>query len=86
MALELLLEGKRLTTVEIYYYLPDHPDVLQTFLWQDYDLPPEFPRILQFLEFWSRSIEGRLHSVQIAAAGHLFIPSSRVASFYEHLN
>ena len=32
----------RLTTAEILYHLPDHPAVLQTFIWQDFDLARSF--------------------------------------------
>ena len=37
------LDGYGLTTAEIHYYRPDHPSLLQLFVWQDYDLPPGFP-------------------------------------------
>lgn len=64
--MELQLEGYRLTTAEILYRLPDHPSVLQTFVWQEFDLLPDFPMLKRFLDFWERSIEGRLHSVRVA--------------------
>lgn len=35
--LELQLKGYRLATAEITYRLPDHPSLLQTFVWQHYD-------------------------------------------------
>lgn len=60
------LEGFRLTTAQIYYHLPDHPDLLQEFIWQHYDKAPKFPRLHQFLDFWAHEIEGTLHSVYIA--------------------
>ena len=37
------LEGYGLTTAHILYRLPDHPSLLQTYVWQDYDLCPKFP-------------------------------------------
>ena len=45
---ELLRQMKnyRLTTAEILYHLPDHPGLLQSYLWQDYDLAPAFRRSL----------------------------------------
>jgi uncharacterized protein Usg len=61
------LENYRLTTAEIIYHLPDHPSVLQSYTWQDYDLAPDYPVLRRFLDFWRRSIEGRLHSVQVAS-------------------
>ena len=62
---ELQLQGYRLTTAEIIYRLPDHPALLQSFIWQKFDLPPEFPELHKFLEFWKQNIEGKLHSVNV---------------------
>ncbi|OYV56456.1 usg protein [Acidiphilium sp. C61] len=62
------LEGYRLTTAEILYHLPDHPGVLQSYVWQDLDIAPRYPVLHQFLDFWSRQIEGRLHSVRVGTA------------------
>jgi uncharacterized protein Usg len=45
------LEDYRLTTAEILYRMPDHPSVLQTFVWQDLDLAPRFPILQKFLDF-----------------------------------
>ena len=57
----------RLTTAEIIYRMPDHPDLLQSFIWQKLDLAPDYPELRRFLEFWSRNIEGKLHSVKSRA-------------------
>ena len=62
------LDGYRLTTAEILYHMPDHPDILQSFVWQLLDKEPEFPRLHKFLDFWTDNIEGRLHSVRVANA------------------
>ena len=62
------LREYRLTTAEIIYRLPDHPDLLQSFIWQKLDLAPDFPELRRFLEFWSRNIEGKLHSVKVGQA------------------
>ena len=67
--LGLQLLGYRLTTAEILYHMPDHPRVLQSFIWQQLDLAPKFPRLCQFLDFWVREIDGKLHSVQVASTG-----------------
>jgi uncharacterized protein Usg len=55
----------RLTTAEIIYRLPDHPDLLQMFIWQTFDLSPGLPKLQRFLKFWRENIEGELHSVRI---------------------
>jgi uncharacterized protein Usg len=62
-----MLKDYRLTTAEILYRLPDHPVLLQSFVWQDLDLAPKFPVLNKFLSFWEREIEGKLHSVKIAS-------------------
>lgn len=70
-ASELQLKGYRLTTAEIIYHLPDHPSLLQSFIWQKFDLAPDYPELQRFLEFWSNSIEGKLHSVNIKQSSRI---------------
>lgn len=60
------LQGYGLTTATILYGSPDHPRLLQTYIWQEYDLAPDFPVLLKFLSFWTRELEGPLHSVTVA--------------------
>jgi uncharacterized protein Usg len=49
--LERQLNGYGLTTAHILYRIPDFESVLQTYVWQDYDLAPDF-------------LDGPLHSVR----------------------
>jgi uncharacterized protein Usg len=65
---ELLVKDYRLTTAEILYHMPDHPSLLQTYVWQALDIAPKFPVLHGFLDFWESSLDGRLHSVKIASA------------------
>jgi uncharacterized protein Usg len=65
--LTLRLNGWRLATAEVLYYLPDHPSLLQTFVWQTLDLAPDYPRIHRFLNFWKREIDAVIHSVRLAS-------------------
>lgn len=58
--------GYSLTTAEILYRLPDHPSLLQTFVWQEYDIHPRFPRLKGFLDFWTRNLEGKLYRITVA--------------------
>jgi uncharacterized protein Usg len=60
------LDGYGLTTAQILYRLPDHPSLLQTYVWQDYDLCPRFPVLNHFLAFWLEKLEGPLFSVTVA--------------------
>lgn len=61
------LQGYRLTTAEILYHLPDHPAVLQSYTWQKLDIAPAYPELHKFLDFWSRELEGKLHSVRVGS-------------------
>ena len=61
-----LLKGYSLTTAEILYRLPDHPALLQTYIWQDYDLHPRFPKLKGFLDFWTARLDGKLFRVTVA--------------------
>ena len=65
--LELQLRDYRLTTADILYHMPDYPELLQQYLWQDYDIAPEFPVLHRFLNFWERNLDGRLHSVRVGS-------------------
>lgn len=60
------LEGYGLSTIEVHYFLPDHPGLLQLFAFQQYDVAPKFPVLRDFLDYWRREIEGPLHSVRVA--------------------
>ena len=63
------LAGYGLTTAHIYYRRPDHPWLLQSYVWQEYDLCPKFPELQRFLDFWTSKLEGPLHSVMVAHSG-----------------
>lgn len=63
---ELMLKGYGLTKAELTYHMPDYTHVLNTFVWQEYDLAPDHPRLFEFIEFWQREIDGPLHSVRFA--------------------
>lgn len=69
MILRKQLEGYGLTTANIFYRLPDHPKILQNYIWQEYDLHPKFPELRKFLDFWTEKLEGGIHSVTVAHQG-----------------
>ena len=60
------VRGYGLMTAEISYFMPDHPALIQLFVWQDYDLAPRFPELNRFLAFWERTLEGPLFRVTVA--------------------
>ena len=68
-SIEYRLRGYRLTTAEILYHMPDHPGLLQSYIWQELDIAPTFPVLNKFLHFWEERLDGKLHSVRVAARG-----------------
>ncbi len=73
----MLMQDYRLTTAEILYHMPDHPSLLQSYVWQELDLNPDFPELKRFLEFWDRSLDGKVHSVAVTACDDI-----RAASYF----
>lgn len=69
----------RLTTAEITYYLPDYPTLLQNYIWQELDEVPHFPVLRRFLAYWQKNLDGRLHSVKVAAASLVKPAEFRIA-------
>jgi uncharacterized protein Usg len=80
------LNGRRLTTAEVLYYMPDHPKLLQSFLWQTLDLAPEYPRVHRFLRFWRREIQAVIHSVQVTTVGLVTPADVRFADVMDTLH
>jgi uncharacterized protein Usg len=74
MSLALQLNDYRLTTAEILYRMPDHPEILQSYVWQDMDIAPRYPVLHKFLDFWNRELDGKVHSVRVASS-RLVTPS-----------
>lgn len=82
--LSLRLQGWRMATAEVLYYMPDHPKLLQSFVWQTLDLAPSYPRIHKFLDFWRREIDAVIHSVELGS-GELLAPAPvKRADYYLH--
>ncbi|HSI39289.1 MAG TPA: usg protein [Xanthobacteraceae bacterium] len=80
------VSGYGLTTARILYRMPDHPTLLQTYLWQHYDLCPHFPELTKFLDFWKRELEGPLHSVMVAHSKLLRPAELRAVNGVLHLH
>ena len=60
------LQGFSLTTAEILYRMPDHPSLLQTYIWQDYDEHPNFPKLYGVLNFWTENLDGPRYRIRVA--------------------
>ncbi len=78
--LQLQLKDYRLTLAEILYRLPDHPALLQSYIWQEYDIAPKFPVLRKFLEFWETKLDGKLHSVRVSSTSLIQPPRHRFAT------
>jgi uncharacterized protein Usg len=76
----------RLTTAEILYHLPDFPGLLQSYIWQNWDLAPDFPTLRRFLDFWSHNLDGKLHSVRVATCNPLISKPIRHAQMEFNLH
>lgn len=63
--LQLQLEGYGLSLIEVHYFMPDHPSLLQLFAFQQYDVAPRYPALHHFLDHWRREIEATIHSVRL---------------------
>lgn len=79
LEMEKKLNGFVLTTAEILYHLPDYPELLQSYIWQEYDTAPTYPTLKKFLDFWEAKLDGRLHSVRVASNNLIYPNEFRFA-------
>ncbi len=82
----LQIKDYRLTTAEILYHMPDYPALLQTYVWQNLDLAPDYPALRQFLDFWEANLDGKLHSIRIACGKPVRQATVRHAKHLRHLH
>ena len=60
-----IIEKWTLASVQVIYYIPDFPHIVNEFMWQTDDQRPNFPRIGRFLNYWDRYIDGPIKEVYI---------------------
>lgn len=60
--------GFRYTSIKVIYKMPDYQNILQEFWWQTMDVPPKYPRMKQFVDYWNDYVEAVIHSLEI---GHV---------------
>lgn len=60
------LNGYSLTTAHIFYRMPDYQMILQSYVWQEFDLFPQFPVLNKFLIFWQKELDGPLYKIEVA--------------------
>jgi len=46
--------------------MPDHKSLVQEFIWQTMDIPPELPRIHKFLSYWHDHIEATIAEIYVS--------------------
>lgn len=63
---DLLLFRQSLVTISVLYYLPDHRNLVNEFVWQTTDIRPRFPRVHQFLDHWRREIDAVIKEILLA--------------------
>ena len=78
--------GYGLATANILYHMPERPRLLQTFVWQFYDVAPDYPRLFKFLDFWVAEIDGIIHSVEVAHKQLATAAEVRIARFHGQLH
>ena len=61
-----IIEKWTVASVQVVYYIPDFPHIVNEFLWQTDDQRPDFPRIGRFLNYWDDNIEAIISEVIIA--------------------
>ena len=60
-----IIEQWTLASVQVVYYIPNFPHIVNEFMWQTDDQRPDFPRIERFLNYWDRYIDGPIKEVYI---------------------
>ena len=69
------LKNYQLTIAEILYRMPDYPDLLQCFVWQNLDTAPQYPVLHRFLSYWEKNLDGPIFAVRVAGRD-LFEPAT----------
>ena len=65
----MFIRDLRITTIKVYYWMPDYENILQLFMWQFQDLPPRFPKAHNFLNHWHKNIDAIIKEIYLDCAG-----------------
>lgn len=79
----LLLKKRSLITLDIFYYIPDYPMLVNEFIWQTEDVVPGIPRVQQFLKFWK---ENNLAVINQILISHSDKSNMNITDFYQTIN
>jgi uncharacterized protein Usg len=58
---------KTLVLLDIIYYRPDCPNLVNQFVWEVEDVVPELMRVHKFLLFWKENIEAKIKEIAVCA-------------------
>ncbi|MBI5644568.1 hypothetical protein HY970_00555 [Candidatus Kaiserbacteria bacterium] len=50
---------------EILYWMPDHPLILQTMIYECADVSPHFPQLRRLFEFWQENLDGKIFAATV---------------------
>ena len=54
-----------IVTISIFYYRPDATYLVNEFVWQTFDIVPEYPRIRKFLDHWRTDVQARIQEIYL---------------------
>jgi len=46
--------------------MPDYSSLLQEFVWQTLDIPPQFYRVHKFLNYWKDNVEAAISEIEVS--------------------
>ena len=61
----MFVRNKVLVSLHVFYYMPDHRDLIQEFMWQTMDIKPKYPRVNKFLNYWKENIEAVIADIEM---------------------
>ena len=61
-----ILPQRSLITIDIFYYLPDYPLLIQEFAWQTEDIIPEIKRVKKFFIYWQDNIQADIQEILLS--------------------
>ena len=61
-----IISRKVLVSLRVFYYMPDHRNLIQEFMWQTEDVKPKYPRVNKYLNFWRKNIDAVIADIEMA--------------------
>ena len=74
---------KKRVLLNLVYYMPDHKNLVQEFIWQTKDIVPDLPRIHKFLKFWKNNIDAPIQEVKVSYSNNYKEQIIRNVSLYK---